>query len=98
MTGTPARDALEAFHATVDWDGWKARHIYEQAIAHAIANPDLVVAALIESGWRPTAAQLRAMGGTSYEAWWVEDYYSARSDAPGASPWWRFPEGVDGDL
>ena len=48
----------------------------------------LVVAALVESGWKPTAAQLEAMGGRP----------GRRVVAVGTlGTFWQF-EGVDGDL
>lgn len=62
MSDTPARDA--------DWMTEVMAHeaaitplAAEEATAWVPANPDLTVAALIESGWRPDDDQLRAMGG-----------------------------------
>ena len=95
MTATPARDALVAFHSSVDWDGWKARHIYERAIDHAIANPSRVIAALVEAGWRPTADDLRKMGGMGHNMHihgpWCGPYCDDEDTV------FAFPEGVDGD-
>lgn len=51
-------------------------------------DPDLVAAALVESGWRPSAAQLRAMGAERMTT----------QVLPGRLvKCWTFPEGVDGD-
>lgn len=85
MTDTPARDALvDAVVEALDpYDiplgkAWDEEDKREPGIAVAVAlgdRPDLVVAALIESGWRPTDDQLRAMGGSqvvwssTYDAW-----------------------------
>ena len=50
-------------------------------------EPDIVLAALIESGWRPTDEQLRAMGGVDATADLLVP----------TSPVWRFPkEATDG--
>lgn len=77
---TPARDAL-----VLRW----ADAVF---VDRLLARPDLVLAALIESGWRPTDDDLRAMGGTPIEmtlADWPIDLGTCaynRRGKPGADP------------
>lgn len=99
MSATPARDALaDMLHD--EWSdtpsGWHVKgldaankvSIYDivaRLAIHVVTNPDLVLAALIESGWTPTDDDLRAMGGTpDRDGEWL----------PAA--WWRFRRGTDG--
>lgn len=73
---TPARDALIATVANIDQLTSDPNVAARLALALALdmAQGELV-AALIESGWRPTDDQLRAMGGSqvvwssTYDAW-----------------------------
>ena len=83
VTATPARDALACYwHVLGTYID--AEHLDRIVRSHGHAA---VVAALVESGWRPTADQLRAMGG-----------FDADTLPNGAHPGalWLFPEGVDG--
>lgn len=93
VTTTPARDALR--HLLVDYyaNADLLDHEVIDLTVEALLCPEEhndVVAALVESGWRPTADQLRAMGGESHVL---------RRDPRGVilTQVWRFPEGVDGD-
>lgn len=94
MTGTPARDALR--HILVDYYA-NADLLDHEAVdltVEALLCPDehpTVIAALVESGWRPTDDQLRAMGGS------MEDD-SIADEEPGAL-WWfpRTKETTDGE-
>lgn len=57
---TPARDALAikmpgALSTRTTW--------INDAINVMLSNPDLVIAAVIETGWRPDAEQLRILRG-----------------------------------
>lgn len=63
MTGTPARDALVAYMVGrfEDTEDWFSHSNGEFAADFAVDRPDLVLAALIESGWRPDDDQLRAV-------------------------------------
>ena len=86
MTATPARDALIDLLALKSANAGRDL-LAEEAVDWCIAFPHLVVAALVESGWRPTVDQLRAMGGEESA---FDPYGRGRR-------LWRFPEGVDGD-
>lgn len=75
MSDTPARDALAAAFTL----GSDPSMVYaDDVVAWLTDNPDLLLAALIESGWTPTDDDLRAMGGSERPSW---EYGSL----------WRFP-------
>ena len=88
VTATPARDALACYwHVLGTYID--AEHLDRIVRSHGHAA---VVAALVESGWRPTADQLRAMGGepaTLTNVEWPLDLgtcpYNQRGK-PGADP------------
>jgi hypothetical protein len=66
VTGTPARDALR--HLLVDYyaNADLLDHEVIDLTVEALLCPEehpTVIAALVESGWKPTADDLRAMGG-----------------------------------
>ncbi len=95
MTATPARDALR--HLLVDYyaNADLLDHEVIDLTVEALLCPDehsTVLAALVESGWRPTADQLRAMGAepaTLTNVEWPLDLgtcpYNQRGK-PGADP------------
>ena len=86
VTATPARDALACYwHVLGTYID--AEHLDRIVRSHGHVA---VLAALVESGWRPTADQLRAMGGD------VLDWETASHQFAG-TVLVRFPEGVAGD-
>jgi hypothetical protein len=63
MSTTPARDALDGLAEVLAHEEGLDPAESAAALAWVAENFDIMLACMAESGWKPTADQLRTMGG-----------------------------------